>query len=116
MPSLLGKRKSRPVEEDSEALANAQELLRRHFEAHFKPLPGAARAAPKKKPANDHDSDGSDPSQDGDDSDASADQSDAEWGGVSDDEDENGMRIRPGLVPGGHAAEAEQRQRHPWLR
>jgi hypothetical protein len=116
MPSLLGKRKSRAVEEDPESLANAQEILRRHFEAHFKPLPVAARAAPKKKPANDLDSDNGNLSQDGDDSDASADQSDGEWGGVSDDENKDGMRISPSLVLGGYAADAEQRRRHPLSR
>lgn len=93
MPSALGKRKSRPVEEEPEAQVDAQELLRRHFEARFKPLAAGAppRAAPKKA-ANGHpdtdDSEGSDDSdysQDDDDSDAETGQSD-EWGGVSDDE------------------------------
>lgn len=100
MPSLLGKRKSRATVEDPGAIADAQELLRQHFEARFKPLPGAAaapRAAPKKTANNDSDGDDIDASQDDDDSDSNADQSDVEWGGVSDedDEDEEGMHWFP---------------------
>ncbi|KAK4106509.1 hypothetical protein N658DRAFT_502959 [Parathielavia hyrcaniae] len=89
MPSVLGKRKYRPVGDNAEAIANAQELLRRHFEARFKPLPDAVCAA-QKRSANDIDSDdsrGSDVSHDDDDSDAEADQVDSEWSGVSDDEE-----------------------------
>lgn len=78
MPSLLGKRKSRSVEAAPEAPADAQELLRRHFEAHFKPLAVAARAAPKTLD-NDPDADGSDGSEDGDNS------SESGWSGVSDE-------------------------------
>ncbi|KAH6624859.1 hypothetical protein B0J18DRAFT_193329 [Chaetomium sp. MPI-SDFR-AT-0129] len=102
MPTVLGKRKSRPVE-TPEAAVDAQELLRRHFEARFKPLAGAARATTKTKttktnsrkahsdPDSDPDSgdleeiDGNSSGDDGDDSDE--DQSDSEWGGVSDDEE-----------------------------
>ena len=91
MPSTLGKRKSRAVEEQPEAIVDAQELLRRHFEARFKPLAAdAARAAPKKTANNGSDSNDSDTDQDGDDSEDDAGQSDAEWGGVSDDEDMDG--------------------------
>jgi len=53
MATLLGKRKRReavaPVadkrqhSEDSEALEDAQEIFRRHFEAQFKPLPVAKK-------------------------------------------------------------------------
>jgi hypothetical protein len=82
------------VEEQTEAVVDAQELLRRHFEARFKPLAAdAARAAPKKRAnngANDSDSDDSENSQDDDDSEEDAGQSDAEWGGVSDDHDMDG--------------------------
>lgn len=77
MPSLLGKRKSRPVEEGPDATADAQEMLRRHFEARFKPLAGTTAATA----ANGLDSDDGD---DSDDSDAS--QSGSDWGGVSDGE------------------------------
>lgn len=103
MPGLLGKRKSRPSEEDAEEAVDAQEILRRHFEARFKPIAVAPCAAPSsKKQALDQD-DVSDGSQDDDDdSDADADQSEAEWDGVSeedededeeDEEDEDGMRL-----------------------
>jgi hypothetical protein len=99
MPGLLGKRKSRPTEEETEPVLDAQEILRRHFEARFKPIDAAARAAPpnksnkSKKSAPNHDSDDS---QDDDDSDADAGQSESEWDGVSEDADgdeDNGMRL-----------------------
>ncbi|KAL2263051.1 hypothetical protein VTK26DRAFT_8415 [Humicola hyalothermophila] len=84
MPGLLGKRKSRPSEEDPDQIANAQEILRRHFEARFKPIALAPCAAPsngEKKASNGN--------EDGDDSDAEKSQSESEWDGVSDeDEDE----------------------------
>ncbi|AEO69255.1 407b7d6d-30ca-4090-a772-65d54238098e [Thermothielavioides terrestris] len=87
MPSLLGKRKARSVEDKPEALADAHEILKRHFEAHFKPLGVAARAAPPKKRTNtdsESDSDGSDGNlSDGDDSNADEDLSDSGWSGVS---------------------------------
>ncbi|KAK3295937.1 uncharacterized protein B0H64DRAFT_159442 [Chaetomium fimeti] len=92
MPSPLGKRKSRATVEEPEAVADAQELLRQHFEARFKPLAAspAARAAPKKTTNNDEsDGDDTDASQDDDESEAESDQSNSEWGGVSDDEDED---------------------------
>jgi hypothetical protein len=101
MPSLLGKRKSRTAESEPEATADAQEILRRHFEAHFKPLDIAARAAPTKRandPHSDSDSDAThdsaDGNQDDDDSEADAGQSDNEWGGLSDDEGR--LILRPG--------------------
>jgi hypothetical protein len=118
MPGALGKRKSRAVEEEPEAQVDAQELLRRHFEARFKPLaasPAAAPRAARRRAANGHpdsNTDGSDDSaysQDGDDSDAEAGQSDPEWGGVSDDE---GMRTGPFLLLGDRTtAETDQMQR-----
>ncbi len=77
MPSLLGKRKSRPVEEGPDATADAQEMLRRHFEARFKPLAVAAPATA----ANGLDSDDGDGSYGSDGS-----QSGSDWGGVSDGE------------------------------
>lgn len=91
MPSTLGKRKSRPAYEESET-PDAQELLRRHFEARFQPLAAVApRRATPKKAADGHpdgdDSNGSNYSQDEDDSDAEAGQSDSEWRGVSDDDE-----------------------------
>ncbi|KAL2271626.1 hypothetical protein VTJ83DRAFT_997 [Remersonia thermophila] len=101
MPSSLGKRKSRTSEDadGSQEPMDAQELLRRHFEAHFKPLaaPGAARAA-QKDAANANPSKGarsvsdseSDQDEDYSDGDVETDQSDSEWSGVSDD-DEDGF-------------------------
>ncbi|KAK3302163.1 uncharacterized protein B0T15DRAFT_294836 [Chaetomium strumarium] len=93
MPSLLGKRKARPVEEESETSVDAQEILKRHFEARFKPLAIAAAHAAPRRPANDPGTDDSDGSQDDDDSDADAGESDSEWSGISDsgntDEDED---------------------------
>ncbi|KAL2134732.1 hypothetical protein VTI74DRAFT_10974 [Chaetomium olivicolor] len=86
MPSLLGKRKSRAVE-DPEAVADAQELLRRHFESQFKPLAVAPLVAPKKA-ANEQSDHVSDSSQDGG-SDADTGHSESEWDGVSSGEDEN---------------------------
>jgi len=113
MPSMLGKRKSRPVEEEPEALADAQELLRRHFEARFKPLAGAACAAPNKpapatgrRPTRD-DSQRDDSS----DSDADAGHSGSDWSGVSsgddmdeddeeeDDDHDGGMRTNGPTLP-----------------
>ncbi len=101
MPSLLGKRKS-TVKDEPEATADAQEMLRRHFEARFKPLAlyaaAAARATPKA--TNGQDSDDSDDSDDGQDDDSGADseasKSGSDWGGVSDDE---GMRVPDPAVP-----------------
>jgi hypothetical protein len=118
MPSLLGKRKSRPVEEESEASMEAQELLKRHFEARFKPLTIAAAHAAPKVPANDPGADDSDGCQDDDDSDADTGESDSEWSGVSDsgntDEDEDGMLFRclaPAAQPGDRA-DKTGRDRH----
>lgn len=84
MPSLLGKRKSRAVE-DPEAVADAQERLRRHFEAQFKPLAVVPLTAPKKTTRKQHHND-SDNSDDDDGSDVGTDEADSEWDGVSDDE------------------------------
>lgn len=81
MPSLLGKRKSRTVDESSDAALDAQELLRRHFEARFKPLAVTPGAAPLKRPAD------SDDSQSDDHSESGTDLSESEWDGVSDDGD-----------------------------
>lgn len=92
MPGLLGKRKSRQPGEGPDPALDAQEILRRHFEARFKPIDAAARAAqpnksekPKKSAPN-HASNGS---QDDDDSEAGAGQSDSEWDGVSDGGEED---------------------------
>ncbi|KAK4237062.1 hypothetical protein C8A03DRAFT_45045 [Achaetomium macrosporum] len=109
MPNLLGKRKSRPVEEDeSEATVDAQEILKRHFEARFRPLAIAAHAAPK-KPAKDPEAGDSDGSQDDDDSDADAGAPDSEWSGVSDgestDEDEEDTEM-PVVEVVDHTSEA----------
>ncbi|KAL2024386.1 hypothetical protein VTK56DRAFT_8197 [Thermocarpiscus australiensis] len=84
MPGVLGKRKSRSSEEEPNEALDAQEILRRHFEARFKPLDVAACAAPSKKPTVDE----SDDSQDHDNSDADASHSESEWDGVSDDDNE----------------------------
>ncbi|GAB1320494.1 pre-rRNA processing and 40S ribosomal subunit assembly [Madurella fahalii] len=95
MPSLLGKRKSRSADGDSGALTDAQELLKRHFEARFKPLAVAPCAAPP-KPVAGRDGRGSGASggsQRDDDSEPGTDQSESEWDGVSDggdDEDGDG--------------------------
>ncbi|KAJ4304382.1 pre-rRNA processing and 40S ribosomal subunit assembly [Collariella sp. IMI 366227] len=86
MPSLLGKRKSQAVE-DPEAVADAQERLRRHFEAQFKPLAVAPLTAPKKTTRKQNHND-SDSSEDDNGSDAGKDSADSEWDGVSGDEEE----------------------------
>lgn len=89
MPGLLGKRKSRPTEEEPDSTIDAQEILRRHFEARFKPIAPAPCAAPpkKKNTAPNPKSQASDDSQDDDDSEAEAGQDESEWDGVSDEED-----------------------------
>jgi hypothetical protein len=110
MPSLLGKRKS-PSTDDSDGSQeqlDAQELLRRHFEAHFKPLaiPGLANTTAKKTSGkasntkNGHDASDSESSQDESDShgDAETDQSDSEWSGVSDDEGMLGFVFLPPAI------------------
>ncbi|KAK0736984.1 hypothetical protein B0T21DRAFT_264422, partial [Apiosordaria backusii] len=86
MPSALGKRKAPPAEED---VVDAQEALRRHFEARFKMPAGIAPCAapPSKKQARDEDEDGE---EDDGDSDSGSDHSDAEsWDGVSSEEEED---------------------------
>ncbi|KAK4179282.1 hypothetical protein QBC36DRAFT_180509 [Triangularia setosa] len=85
MTSALGKRKAPPVEED---VVDAQEALRRHFEARFKMPAGIAPcAAPSsKKQARGEDEDNE---EDEDDSDFDSDESNAEsWDGVSSEEEE----------------------------
>ncbi|KAK4196625.1 hypothetical protein QBC40DRAFT_233983 [Triangularia verruculosa] len=84
MPSALGKRKAPPAEED---VVDAQEALRRHFEARFKMPTGIAPCAapPSKKQARDEDED----DEDDEDSDFDSDASEAEsWDGVSSEEEE----------------------------
>ncbi|KAL2164464.1 hypothetical protein VTH06DRAFT_3680 [Thermothelomyces fergusii] len=87
MPGLLGKRKLQSTEEEPDAALNAQELLRRHFEAHFKPLDIAAPAVPAKATANDGSRGGdSDAGHDVYDGETDQDESDSEWDGISDDD------------------------------
>ncbi|KAM7204063.1 hypothetical protein V8F20_003761 [Naviculisporaceae sp. PSN 640] len=104
MPSLLGKRKTRPTEgqekegEEDAAAAAARELLRKHFESRFKPVavPAPASCASRSRSKSNADS-GSEDEEDEDDysddedentnSDESSD--DDEWGGLSGEEDED---------------------------
>ncbi|VBB86483.1 Putative protein of unknown function [Podospora comata] len=88
MPSALGKRKAPPAEED---VVDAQEALRRHFEARFKMPAGIAPCAapPSKRQARDEDEDDEEEEEEEDDSDFDSDESDAEsWDGVSSEEEE----------------------------
>lgn len=89
MPSGLGKRKAPPAEED---VVDAQEALRRHFEARFKMPAGIAPCAapPSKRQARDEDEDDEEEEEEEeDDSDFDSDESDAEsWDGVSSEEEE----------------------------
>ncbi|KAM7192519.1 protein FAF1 [Rhypophila sp. PSN 637] len=97
---MLGKRKARPTEEkqqeeeDSAAVA-ARELLRKHFEARFKPVAAPASASCAAKPKNnknnaDSDSKDSDDYYDDEDEDddmlSDESEEDDEWGGLSEDE------------------------------
>ncbi|KAK4457183.1 hypothetical protein QBC42DRAFT_279670 [Cladorrhinum samala] len=104
--TALGKRKVRSSEDDEDV--DAQEALRRHFEARFKPLavaPVAASRAAKQKRAKDSNSDSdsdSDSGKDEDEDDYSGSESDDGWGGVSDnehddsdEEDEQDTETRP---------------------
>jgi len=79
MPGLLGKRKSR-AEEDPEAVAKAQELLRKHFEAQFKPID----LAPLPRRAIESEDEEDESSEEG--SDVNSGEGD-EWDGISGDED-----------------------------
>ena len=106
MPSLLGKRKSRPVEEGPDATADAQEMLRRHFEARFKPLAVTAAATA----ANGRDSDDSDGSYDSD-----ASQSGSDWGGVSDGEGMFTPLIEAAVEESMPRADTRQTQKIPIL-
>lgn len=89
--TALGKRKSRSSEDDE--VVDAQEALRRHFEARFKPLavaPVAAFRAAKQKNEKDSNSDSdSEEDEDEDEDDYSGSDSDDGWGGVSDNEHDN---------------------------
>lgn len=76
MPSVLGKRKSRNTE-PAISEEEAQAIFRRHFEAQFKPLPEQSK--PKTAVVDDV------AATDSDESDES------EWGGISDEEDEDDM-------------------------
>jgi hypothetical protein len=69
---------------------DAQELLRRHFEARFKPLTVAPLVPPPKTNVG-HDSDDS---QNEDDGESDSDLSESEWDGVSDsgESDDEGMQ------------------------
>ncbi|KAK3313847.1 hypothetical protein B0H66DRAFT_363858 [Apodospora peruviana] len=98
---MLGKRKTRPSEEpgeDDDSAAAARALLRKHFEARFKPLAvSAAPATPEsKRDADDSDSEGDDYGSDQDKDTVSDDQSESEWEGVSEDgqeEDSDSRRV-----------------------
>ena len=79
MPGLLGKRKSR-AEEDPEAVAKAQELLRKHFETQFKPID----LAPLPRRVVESENEEDDSSEEG--SNVSSGEED-EWDGISGDED-----------------------------
>lgn len=76
MGSILGKRKSRIIDESSTAEPeDARAIFQRHFEARFAPLPpSTSKRAPKTARA-----DGADGS----------DTEDSEWGGISEDESED---------------------------
>lgn len=99
MPSMLGKRKNRPADEQEDedaAAAAARELLRKHFEARFKPVaePAPASRASKARSKSDNadpgSEDGGDYYDDDEDEDYTtiSDESDEdEWGGLSGNED-----------------------------
>ncbi|KAK3692850.1 hypothetical protein B0T22DRAFT_436088 [Podospora appendiculata] len=88
MPTMLGKRKSRPTKaEEKEAAAEAaaaQARLRAHFEARFK-LP-AAFSAPMRTAKEDEKVVVDDEEDDDNDTDSDDLSDDGEWGGVSDDD------------------------------
>lgn len=105
MPSMLGKRKTRPTEkkgeeEEDAAAAAAREALRKHFEARFKPVAVSAPAscASKSKSrsnlyesgSEDEDDDYSDDGEEGDDNTISHESGDDdEWAGLSGAEGED---------------------------
>lgn len=99
MPSMLGKRKARPAEdkeEDDSAAAAARDLLRKHFEARFKPVaaPGPAVHASKSQRNEDDDSEDDDDYDDDEDDETISDESsDGEWGGLSGEEQDSGMAL-----------------------
>ncbi|KAK3357395.1 hypothetical protein B0T25DRAFT_156988 [Lasiosphaeria hispida] len=82
MPSTLGKRKSRPAEEETSAddQAAAYEALRRNFEARFKPL---EVDGPARFEEDDEEYDGSTISE----------PSESEWGGLSGEEDDETPKV-----------------------
>ena len=81
MAVVLGKRKTRPSEEESaEALAKAQAIFQRHFESTFQPLDLAPLSNTAKKNGDGDDEDHGDNETD-------TDPSDSEWDGLSGDED-----------------------------
>ncbi|KAK4166671.1 hypothetical protein QBC43DRAFT_313104 [Cladorrhinum sp. PSN259] len=82
--TALGKRKSRASEDD---VADAQEALRRHFEARFKPIDIAPVINSRVAPAEKEDNDSSEGGEDDDD--YSGSDSDDGWNGVSGDEDDS---------------------------
>ncbi|KAK3996073.1 hypothetical protein QBC44DRAFT_6479 [Cladorrhinum sp. PSN332] len=86
--TALGKRKSRASDDD---VVDAQEALRRHFEARFKPIAIAPAVASRAAQAGEEDSnsDKEEEEDDDDDGDYSGPDSDDVWGGVSGDGDED---------------------------
>ncbi|KAK3942954.1 protein FAF1 [Diplogelasinospora grovesii] len=96
MPSLLGKRKARPTEDEKPTVAkeeaeveDAQAILRRHFEARFKlpvDLTPLATTSTRFTTAEQDDE------EDTDDEDLSDDE-DGSWDGVSEDEDEPEVEV-----------------------
>ncbi len=80
MAAVLGKRKTRPSEEESaEALAKAQAIFQRHFESTFAPL-HVAPVRSASRPGEDEDEDAEDLRSD-------TDGSESEWDGLSADDD-----------------------------
>ena len=100
---MLGKRKTRSTEdkdEDDSAAAAARDLLRKHFEARFKPVAASGPAAHASKSqrniesGSEDDDDYDDDDDDEDDETISDESSDGEWGGLSGDEQEDsGMSL-----------------------
>ncbi|KAH8653466.1 hypothetical protein BX600DRAFT_515738 [Xylariales sp. PMI_506] len=81
MTTVLGKRKSRSAaSEPAVSYQEAQDIFRRHFEAQFNPLAGAAAQRPPPDSDEDEDAEG-DGGDDDEDDDADG------WEGVSDSED-----------------------------
>lgn len=97
MATVLGKRKARTATAEAPAISpeEAQEMLRRHFEAQFQPLDvGGSSSAPGKDVdgLDDDRSEESDAQEDDDEDDDEEDDEDSndgeddEWGGISDSE------------------------------